>query len=181
MPDAISPCIGPDVPEVALSQFSLGSTVRTPHEKSAVAKETVMRRILTTIAIFAVTSLVAVSGASAQNYRLQANIPFDFTVDNELLPAGTYIFTSNQPSNLLLENRHRSISAFVNGFADDKASGEQPKVIFDRIGDQYFLHEIVATTASASVSIPIPKLERQYKSQYAALQRGETTVIAMKQ
>ena len=139
-----------------------------------------MRKVLTTMALFAVTSLVAVNNVSAQEHKLQANIPFDFTVNGALLPPGTYLFKSTSTNQVFVENKARGAHAVTNGFSNDKTANDVAKIVFDKVGDQYFLHEIVATSASQSVSIPVSKLEKQVKMQHAALQSETKTVVAMK-
>jgi hypothetical protein len=47
-------------------------------------------------ALLAAASLMAPTGVSAQS-RQQATIPFDFTVGQSLLPAGTYVITPLAP------------------------------------------------------------------------------------
>jgi len=139
-----------------------------------------MRRTLTTMALFAVTSLVAVNNVSAQEHAVQANIPFDFTVNGALLPPGTYWFKSTSSHQVFVQNKARGASALANGFSDDKTSNDVAKIVFDKVGDQYFLHEIVGTSANQSVTIPESKLEKQTKTQHAALQSETKTVVAMK-
>jgi hypothetical protein len=139
-----------------------------------------MRRTLTTMALFAVTSLVAVTNVSAQEHAVQANIPFDFTVNGALLPPGTYWFKSTSSNQVCVQSKTRGASALANGFSDDKISSDVAKIVFDKVGDQYFLHEIVATSASESVNLPVTKLEKQVKMQHAALQSETKTVVAMK-
>lgn len=139
-----------------------------------------MRRILTTMALFAVTSFVAVTNVSAQEHAVQANIPFDFTVNGALLPPGIYLFKSTSSNQVFVQNKARGASALVNGFSDDKASKDVAKIVFGKVGDQYFLHEIVATSVGQSVNLPISKLEKQVKMQHAALQSETKTVVAMK-
>jgi hypothetical protein len=147
---------------------------------SAVEWRNVMRKLLTTMALFAVTSLVAVNNVSAQEHAVQASIPFDFTVNGALLPPGTYWFKSTSSNQVFVQNKARGASALANGFSDDKNSQDVAKIVFDRVGDQYFLHEIVATSAGQSVSLPVSKLEKQVKMQHAALQSETKTVLAMK-
>jgi hypothetical protein len=142
--------------------------------------ENVMRRTLTTMALFAVTSLVAVNNVSAQEHAVQANIPFDFTVNGALLPPGIYLFESTSSNLVYVQNKARGASAMANGFSDDRTSSDVAKIVFDKVGDQYFLHEIVGTSASASVNLPVTKLEKQVKMQHAALQSETKTVVAMK-
>ena len=48
-----------------------------------------MKRI-TAIALFAIANFALAGTSFAQSNGVRANVPFDFTVGNKLLPAGTY-------------------------------------------------------------------------------------------
>ena len=54
-----------------------------------------MKRI-TAIALFAIASFAVADKSFAQGPTVQATVPFDFTVGNKLLPAGTYTIKRNQ-------------------------------------------------------------------------------------
>ena len=49
-----------------------------------------MKRIVAVIALFAATTLVTVTGVSAQQTGLRAIVPFEFTVGDRTMPPGTY-------------------------------------------------------------------------------------------
>ena len=78
------------------SKFSSGSTVRSPatrSEEGVFKRRKVMKRIAS-IALFALVSFVTVGFASAQERAVKADVPFDFTVGNKLVPAGTYTISA---------------------------------------------------------------------------------------
>ncbi|HVJ08723.1 MAG TPA: hypothetical protein VM554_10090 [Acidisarcina sp.] len=139
-----------------------------------------MRRILSVIALLAVASFVTANRASAQEHAIKANVPFDFTVGDQLLPPGTYRITSGTSHEVLLEGRGVGISVFVMGTADYKYADAAPKLVFHKIGDQYFLNEVVSTSASGSVMLLPTKLEKRARMQNAALRNEERTIVAMK-
>ena len=60
-----------------------------------------MKRIIAAT-LLATASLMAHTGASAQT-KLRATIPFDFTVGNDKLPAGTYEISHVGPQDILIE------------------------------------------------------------------------------
>ncbi len=115
------------------------------------------------IALFATATLMTAGSASAQSAMLKVNVPFDFTVNSTVLPAGNYTlgFDSTFPNRLIIQGRIRSIKAgaFVQrGFI---GQGKEDSLIFHRYGSKYFLSEVGFDSASDGVSLPVTKLERQ--------------------
>ena len=135
-----------------------------------------MKRIFA-IALFAASSLAAAGNLSAQDHMVKANIPFDFTLNNNMLPAGTYTISSLSPNAIQIRN--------VNGHAaelslvqNDEKRSKTPVLVFQRYGNQYFLHEILAANA-LNVTVPRSKRE-QRRQQEAKLQESNQTLIALK-
>ena len=102
------------------------------------------------LGLLAVMMFIAASvSANAQslNYRLTANIPFDFSVAGEKLPAGKYWINRAQQSNgdmvvqISSTDGHSNITRLtIPVFASKPA--KSGKLIFNRYGDEYFLSEI---------------------------------------
>ena len=135
-----------------------------------------MKRIIA-IALFAASSLAAAGNLSAQEHMVKANIPFDFTVNNNVLPAGTYTISSLSPSAVQVRNVNGHIAELSLVQNDDKRS-TTPVLVFQRYGNQYFLHEILAANAM-NVAVPRSKRE-QRRLQEAKLQESNQTLIALK-
>jgi hypothetical protein len=136
----------------------------------------VMKRIIA-IALFAASSLAAAGNLSAQDHMVKANIPFDFTVNNKVLPAGTYTISSLSPYVVEVRNVKGHIAEFSAVHNDDKRS-TTPVLVFQRYGNQYFLHEILATNAlNVAVS---PSKREQRRLQEATLRESNQTLIALK-
>jgi hypothetical protein len=135
-----------------------------------------MKRIIA-IALFAASSLAAAGNLSAQEHVVKANIPFDFTVNNNVLPAGTYTISSLSPSAVQVRNVNGHVAELSLVQNDDKRS-TTPVLVFQRYGNQYFLHEILAANAM-NVAVPRSKRE-QRRLQEAKLQESNQTLIALK-
>ena len=135
-----------------------------------------MKRI-TAIALFALATLVAGS-AMAQEHAVKANVPFDFTVGNAHVPAGTYTISSTSTPAMV---ELRNASGKVHIFGAAYASGKQPssnKLVFDKYGDRYFLHEIRCSTADTmNVDLPVSKSEKWAQKQEASLQQNNKDEI----
>ncbi len=103
------------------------------------------------VALIFLAVLLAALPAHAQIYQAQmsyttASVPFNFVVTdidgvNHPLPAGDYSFTGLTPSILVLKGEGTSVML---GIADRMPAEEikDSKLIFMKIGDEYFLHQI---------------------------------------
>jgi hypothetical protein len=102
-----------------------------------------------TAALLAMAIIVAGVSAQAQTlqYRLTVDIPFDFSVSGEKLPAGKYWISRAQPGSgdTVLQFKRTDGQSSANRFSipivtfNPKKRGE---LVFHRYGDQYFLSEI---------------------------------------
>jgi hypothetical protein len=133
------------------------------------------------LAIFLITmASFAATGANAQQTALKANIPFDFTVGNTWMPAGEYTITSPIQEILLL--RTAGHSASIVSSQDNTESSAGSKLVFDRYGTQYFLHEVLCPhVASLNLEVAPSKAEktaRQHATEAKLQNSGEQTMVA---
>jgi hypothetical protein len=140
-----------------------------------------MKRIISTLALFAASTFASVPGALAQDHSAKATIPFDFTVNDQLLAPGTYII-SYSPTwhQVKVQSKDGGSTVVAISFANDKSSPHQAKLVFDKIGDQYFLTEVVSTSASGSAVLPKSKLEQKATMVRAELHSPSTVTVAMR-
>lgn len=102
------------------------------------------------LALLAVMIVIAASvSANAQslNYRLTANIPFDFSVGGQKLPAGKYWISRAQQSNgdTVVQIRSTDLHSNTTRFTIPVLASNPVKessLVFHRYGDEYFLAEI---------------------------------------
>ena len=135
-----------------------------------------MKRIFA-IALFAASSLAAAGNLSAQEHMVKANIPFDFTLNNNVLPAGTYTISSLSPNAVQVRNVNGHVAELSLVQNDDKRS-KTPVLVFQRYGNQYFLHEILAANA---LNVTVPRSKRELRRQQEAkLQESNQTLVALK-
>jgi hypothetical protein len=104
-----------------------------------------MNRIRT--ALLGLGLLFAVSGVQAQENGVKANIPFDFVVGNQVLPAGEYLVTpqgsTNQAIVIRSTDRKTAVMSLAFGCSLSAPSG-QTKLVFHTLGGRYFLSQIWA-------------------------------------
>jgi len=106
----------------------------------------------------------SVSGQSLSQ-RIRANIPFDFTVKNEKLPAGEYFIDRALPSSgdliLALDGRTGRESAFLTSAVQSLAPKRTAILVFHRYGDEYFLFQVWAAGAKTGRAISKSRRERE--------------------
>jgi len=140
---------------------------------------TQMKHIIAT-ALFAAATLMAHNGASAQS-KQQATIPFDFTVGENQLPAGTYAIKNIQPGVIELDGhaKHAHIMALCT--STEQVSRNADKLVFSRYGDQYFLREVRGNYGGTAWKMRASKLEKRVQLEEARLARNQqTSEVAMK-
>lgn len=98
------------------------------------------------LAAVAFSLVAAVATANAQITRMQtAYVPFEFTVGNQTLPAGRYDVSQITTGGRTISVRNRQngesavrLSSLLKQFEPAKRS----VLVFNRIGDSYFLSEV---------------------------------------
>ncbi len=123
------------------------------------------------IALVAASALAATGNASAQQAMVRATVPFDFSLNNKLLPAGEYTITAASAHALLVQNQAKHAAAFTSTYSDGKQSKDSV-LVFKRYGNQYFLNAVRGSTwSSMNVAIPQSKREQRALRQEAAVRQ----------
>jgi hypothetical protein len=108
--------------------------------------------------------LMVVSAAQAQETRLKANIPFDFVVGNQVLPAGEYMVASEGATDQVLVIRSNdsktAILALTNSCSSFKPS-DTSKLVFHRLAGRYFLSQVWGAGNSGGRELPQSRIEVQ--------------------
>ncbi len=109
-----------------------------------------MKNVVAKLGLLAVMIVIVASvSANAQslNYRLTANIPFDFSVSGEKLPAGKYLINRAQLSDgdMVVQIRSTDGHANLTRLTIPVTAHRTVKngtLVFNRYGNEYFLSEI---------------------------------------
>jgi hypothetical protein len=114
----------------------------------------------------------------AQSNGVRANVPFDFTVGDKLLPAGTYTIKEQSNHVIVIKNHDKPIAmvSLVNG--DYNPSPDSGRLMFHRYGSQYFLTEILCDQANMNFRVPTSKTEKRTALQEARLSARNDTFVA---
>ncbi len=132
-----------------------------------------MKNVVVRFGLLAViTMIAAIVPAKAQSlqYKLTANIPFDFTITNKKLPAGKYSVVRAQNSNgdqvLLFSSAdgHQQLSRLtIPVYARDVMKAGV--LVFHQYGDEYFLTEIWPAGGQTGRALPKSRAERELQRQ----------------
>lgn len=124
---------------------------------------------LTKIGLLAVIMIVAASAsvkAQSLQYKLTADVPFDFTVSDKKLPAGKYSISRAQTSNgdLVLQivsaDGQKNISRLTIPVITHKPMN-QGTLVFNRYGNDYYLSEVWPAGGSTGRELPKSRTERE--------------------
>jgi len=131
-------------------------------------------KILNTILALSILTVGTVATASAQlaGTRMSAQIPFDFIVGKQTLPAGLYELKriGNDPYVLCIQNvdDSRNVMIFYTSLLDDRDSIRQSALVFHRYGDIYFLAQIMSQYEGFARELQPSKQERSMERALAS-------------
>jgi hypothetical protein len=127
------------------------------------------------IALFAVVSTFGVGSALAQDRPIRATMPFNFTVGNQVLPAGTY--TILQVRDDLIEIQDEDGSAVLSADYPHSNLLNHADLVFNRYGNQYFLRQVDGGVSAVNVNLPLSKSEdRARRDEHLALNQRQVTI-----
>jgi hypothetical protein len=130
-----------------------------------------MKRI-TALAYLAAT-LISMGSARAHAQATGFKVPFDFTVGNQVFPAGTYQVSHATQSTILIKSQDGRFHAMTSTHLADPSTNDG-EVVFTKYGNQYFLHEVLCSALSMNVALPTSRLEKRARIQEAQLPHSET-------
>jgi hypothetical protein len=124
------------------------------------------KKLYSTFAMMGLFLMLAVVSVSAQSRgKIDVNVPFDFSFNNQTLPAGAYSIRQISQNSMLVESAdgQKRVIAQVTGRvqldANEKASNE--KLVFHQYGNQYFLSQVWMVRGSDGRELNQSRAERQ--------------------
>jgi hypothetical protein len=134
------------------------------------------------LALAVIVGAAPIAQAQSQA-RARATVPFEFSLDQKSMPAGTYEVSQLNDKVLVVRNLEtkdaRLLIASMNVQADEGAGIPHAKLVFDKYGDQYFLRQIWYGDSQRGIAFPESKREKEM--QWARdNHQPELVVLAMK-
>ena len=125
-----------------------------------------------TLVMFGLTSF----GKTTSDERITAVIPFDFSVQSQILPAGTYVVKQVREGmyQIQSEDRHGPMASMqTTALGSPTGTNNDTKLIFNKYGDQYFLSQIWASGQPEGRGVLKSHSERDLLKKGGWLARGE--------
>ena len=130
------------------------------------------------LSVAGVLSLMIVAGSALAQNRVQANVPFNFTVNRTTMPAGEYDISTVGSGNTLLiqSNDKKSVKLVTPNRAETSSPSKTTKLVFHCYGkDQCFLYQIWVQGMNRGREFPKSSLENEIE---AKLRSRDVPVIA---
>jgi hypothetical protein len=126
-----------------------------------------------------ILTLLAVPGfVNAQSRQvIKAQVPFDFIVNGNILPAGECAIEAegDGQTHLIVSSGGHKMFVLPNATESSAVSAET-KLVFHRYGDRYFLSSISRQGNNRGYALPAGKAEKEMRAQKAA--EGDVTLVA---
>ncbi len=133
-----------------------------------------------TILVVTVAFATAVVSANGQSsVQVRADIPFEFTIGDKTLPAGTYGVrsASNAGDVLMIQNSESSISSFRLTNPIEPKRSKPPRLVFHRYGQTYFLAEVWKGGESVGRKLLPSSKERAMKRELSNLAQNNYEIV----
>lgn len=127
--------------------------------------------------LFALAVLAMATAAHAQT-AVKATIPFDFVVGNHAYSAGEYTLKSvgSGTTTLRIDSTRDGDAAFVNSISCARLNpSDTTKLVFHRVGDNYFLSQIWIEGNSSGREFPVSRAETMISQNR---EKPETVIVA---
>ena len=80
----------------------------------------------------------------------------------------------------MIQNPRRNITVLTTTTFDSREPRSGGKLVFNKYGDQYFLHEILCSSADMNMAVPTSKQEKRARVQEASLNsNGQQVYLAL--
>lgn len=126
------------------------------------------RNLIAVLTLVAMSLLLNATGAYAQSY-VKANVPFDFKLGSAQLPAGSYEIKVDVASSgaIMIRNGETSAAA-VSTARRESPRKTNAKLVFHKVGTQYFLAEVWTGSDAEGLIVPTSRQEKELEKELQA-------------
>jgi hypothetical protein len=127
--------------------------------------------------VVAIAALMSVSATADDTIAIKANVPFDFMVGNQSVPAGEYVFAQNGSWNMIQISSWdmRTALRVLRYPAGNNTTNLPYALVFHKYGNRHFLKQVWAGDGVMGVQFPTSRAE---KEEMALSAPAKTTLIA---
>lgn len=135
------------------------------------------KKLYSTFAMLSIMVMLAVVTVQAQSRgKLEVNIPFEFQIGNQTLPAGEYSVKRLTQNSILVQSAdgQESVIAQTPGTVQAKSNrtAAQEKLVFHKYGSQYFLSQVWMVRGSEGRALNQTDAERQAAKEQSLARSG---------
>jgi len=124
-------------------------------------------------------ALLLGSAAQAQDLRVKASIPFDFVLGDKIYPAGVYMVQRAPIGDgsvvTLRDVESQKVRNAITNACTAPKTPEATTLVFDKLGEQYFLRQIWVAGNTSGREFPTSKSETRMAANY---EKSEVIVAA---
>jgi hypothetical protein len=123
------------------------------------------RNLIAMLSLVVVSLIFNATSVYAQSFA-KAHVPFAFNVGQKRLPAGTYELKIDgvASSNIMIRNIETKESTLsIAGYEPPRNT--ESKLVFNRVGNEYFLSQVWSGSGSPGMRIPTSKRERELRKE----------------
>ena len=142
-------------------------------------KRNMFGALMTLIVAFAVS--VPVINAQS-NKLLSADVPFAFSINGKAMPAGQYDVREAGSRATIIETKDGSAHVLgIYSYAGENST-QANKLVFDKVGDHYFLREVWTSASGQGLSVPTSQMEKEELASSRELGNGgaQTVIVALR-
>src|SRR2546421_915330 len=141
-------------------------------------------RIVATLSLFVLCACVCAQ-AQTRNNPLKANIPFDFQIGRQTLPAGDYtislVFPDSNLRTIMLKSNDGHTTKIVQMLAVEAPQvPETGRLVFNRYGADHFLAQVWTPADSTGLAVRRSHAEREMQIGGIKPQQVDVKLIAAK-
>ena len=138
------------------------------------------RNVIGALMTLIVASSIAVPVVHAQSTILTANVPFAFSIGDKQLPAGAYAVREMDRATLI-QSADSANSVLGLYYYAGPSKADETKLVFNKVGNHYFLAQIWTSARDQGLSVPQSKLEKELRTSNSRPQGGvETVIVALR-
>jgi len=138
------------------------------------------RNIIGALMTLIVAASMAVPVVQAQQTILTATVPFAFNIGDKQLPAGAYEVRELDRATLIQsrDGEHSVLGIYAYAGA---SKADETKLVFNKVGDHYFLAQIWTSARGQGLAVPESKVEKELRASNSGPQGGvETVIVALR-
>ena len=138
------------------------------------------RNVFAALVTLIMAATIAVPVVNAQQTIMRCNVPFAFNIGDKQLPAGAYVVHEMDRVTLIQsKDSENSVVGIYNNAGPSKA--DQNKLVFDKVGDHYFLTQIWSSARNEELLVPESKQEKELRaSNIGPWSEVETVIVALR-